>query len=62
MDLSNNDDMGADMLYSLVKMKLRNEYSDLHDPALSRDIDEQAVPEQMHATGFRYVADVRQFR
>lgn len=35
MDLSNNDDMGADMLYSQVKMNLRNEYSDLHDPALS---------------------------
>jgi hypothetical protein len=62
MDLSDYNGMEPDMLCSQVNMKLRNEYSDLHDPALSRDIDEQPFPEQMHANGFRYVADVRQLR
>lgn len=54
--------MDPGMFFSLVNTKLRNDKSNLHDLALSLDIDEQAFLEQMHAMGFRHVADIRQFR
>ncbi|MGD8557659.1 MAG: DUF4250 family protein [Chromatiales bacterium] len=62
MDLSNYDEMDPGMFFSLVNTKLRNDKSNLHDLALSLDIDEQAFLEHMHAMGFRHVADIRQFR
>jgi hypothetical protein len=62
MELSNYREMEPGMLCSLVNMKLRNDYSDLHDLVRSLDIDERAFIEQMRDIGFEYDAEIRQFR
>ncbi|MDX1345302.1 MAG: DUF4250 domain-containing protein [Sedimenticolaceae bacterium] len=62
MDLSNYTDMDPGMLYSLVNMRLRNDYSDLQDLVCSLDIDEQAFLEHMRGIGFEYDTEIRQFR
>jgi len=62
MELSNYREMEPGMLCSLVNMKLRNDYSDLHDLVRSLDIDEQAFIEHMQDTGFEYDTEIRQFR
>lgn len=62
MALSKYRKMDPGMLYSLVNMRLRNDYSDLHDLVRSLDIDEQAFLEHMRDIGFEYDAEIRQFR
>ncbi len=62
MELSNFSLMDPGMLYSLVNMRLRNDYSDLHDLVRSLDIDEKGFVEHMRGIGFEYDAEIRQFR
>lgn len=62
MDLENFAEMDPAMLYSLVNMKLRNDYSDLQDLAKSEYLDIDAFVMHMRESGFEYDPDIRQFR
>lgn len=50
------------MLYSLVNMKLRDEYSDLDDLCGSMGIDKEELEQKMRAAGFEYDVPTNQFR
>ncbi|WP_127478298.1 DUF4250 domain-containing protein [Sulfurivermis fontis] len=50
------------LLYSLVNMKLRNEYEDLDDLLRSLDVDQEQVMRTLAAAGYVYDAALNQFR
>ena len=62
MDLSRYKDLDPDLLYSLLNSKLRNEYRDLDDLLAAWAIDRAELEAHMAEKGFRYHADIRQFR
>lgn len=50
------------ILLSFINMKLRNEYSSLHDLCLSLNISQEQLCQDLKAAGFQYRQDVNQFR
>lgn len=50
------------MLYSVVNMKLRNDYADLDALARGLDVERDALEQCLAAAGFRYDAALNQFR
>lgn len=51
------------MLLSMVNMKLRDGgYESLDDMCLSLDVDKEEIAQRLHAAGFDYNPDIRQFR
>ncbi|MCB1877668.1 MAG: DUF4250 domain-containing protein [Chromatiales bacterium] len=54
--------MAPAMLYSLLNMKLRNDYRDLDDLTLAMNIDRQALEAYLRERGIEYHAQLRQFR
>lgn len=62
MKRSDVQHMDVNLLYSLINMKLRNDYADLDDLARSLDIDRVALKARLGAAGYVYSADQKQFR
>ncbi|HEY9198013.1 MAG TPA: DUF4250 domain-containing protein [Gammaproteobacteria bacterium] len=54
--------MDVNLLYSIVNMKLRNDYADLDDLVRSMDIDRAELETRLGEAGYLYSADVKQFR
>ena len=54
--------MDAHLLYSLVNMKLRNDYADLDDLARTLDIDRAELETRLREAGYAYSAEAKQFR
>lgn len=54
--------MDVNLLYSIVNMKLRNDYADLDDLARSLDIDRAKLEARLGAAGYVYSPEVNQFR
>jgi hypothetical protein len=54
--------MDVHLLYSIVNMKLRNDYADLDDLARGLDIDRAELEARLGAAGYLYSAELRQFR
>jgi hypothetical protein len=54
--------MDPAMLMSIVNMKLRNEYKSLDSLGRGLDIDTELLRQKLEAAGFRYLAEVNQFR
>ena len=54
--------MEPNMLYSLVNMKLRNEFADLNDLAKSLNLDAAALERRLGEAGYVYDSQLRQFR
>lgn len=52
MDLSQYQRMDPAMLYSLLNMKLRNDYRDLDDLARSLNLDGQALTRFLAGKGY----------
>lgn len=50
------------MLYSVVNMKLRDEYSSLDDLCLSLGVDHDDLVRRLSDAGFEYDPAVNQFR
>lgn len=50
------------MLYSMVNMKLRDEYRSLAELCASMDIDEKELREKLADAGFMYDSHINQFR
>ncbi|GAB4295020.1 MAG: hypothetical protein Kow0096_11560 [Thiohalomonadaceae bacterium] len=50
------------LLYSLVNMKLRNDYADLDDLVRSLGEDEEELVSRLLAAGYIYDAALQQFR
>lgn len=50
------------MLYSVVNMKLRDEYSSLDDLCLSLGVDRDNLVRRLSDAGFEYDPAVNQFR
>ncbi|HRQ87960.1 MAG TPA: DUF4250 domain-containing protein [Bacteroidia bacterium] len=51
-----------DLLPGLVNTALRNDCEDLDDLAASHDLDREALEQRLEELGYRYVAEIRQFR
>lgn len=62
MILTNYRTMDPNLLYSVINTRLRNDYSDLDDLALSLDLDRAALERRLAAAGFVYIAELKQFR
>lgn len=62
MNLKNYATMDPAMLYSLVNMKLRNEYADLDDLVLGMDLDRAVLERHLGEAGYHYEPALRQFR
>lgn len=54
--------MDAHLLYSIVNMKLRNDYEDLDDLARGLDIDRAELEARLREAGYVYSAETKQFR
>lgn len=54
--------MDVHLLYSLINMKLRNDYEDLDDLACGLDIDRAELEARLGAAGYGYSAELNQFR
>lgn len=50
------------MLYSIINMKLRDEYSSLSDLCRGEDIDEKVLTDSLKEAGFTYEPEINQFR
>lgn len=50
------------MLYSMVNMKLRDQYASLDELCASEDIDRADLEKRLAEAGFEYDASVNQFR
>lgn len=50
------------LLYSLVNMRLRNDYTDLDDLVRSLGVDEEELVSRLMAAGYVYDAALQQFR
>jgi hypothetical protein len=62
MDLSRFKQMDVNMLYSILNMKLRNDYSDLDDLCSSHGIVRRDLKQHMATAGFAYAEELGQFR
>lgn len=62
MDLSRFQQMDANLLYSILNMKLRNDYSDLDDLCSSHGVVRNELEQHMTAAGFTYFKELEQFR
>lgn len=54
--------MDVNLLYSLINMKLRNEYQDLHDLCLGLDLDQTQLVEKLASKGYHFCEESKQFR
>lgn len=54
--------MDVHLLYSIINMKLRNDYADLDDLARGLDIDRAGLEARLREAGYVYSAEARQFR
>lgn len=61
MNLTNIERMDVNLLYSIVNMKLRNDYKGLEDLCLSMDIDRGALESRLESAGFSYCRDLSRF-
>ncbi len=61
MNITNIERMDANLLYSIVNMKLRNEFSDLEDLCLSMDIDRGNLVSRLASAGFNYSPSLSRF-
>jgi len=50
------------MLYSVINMKLRDEYSDLGKLCEDMHINEEDITERLRMAGFEYDEELNQFR
>jgi len=50
------------LLYSLVNMRLRNDYADLDDLVRSLDVNRDELVQRLAAAGYVYDAAINQFR
>lgn len=62
MDLSRYRSMDPHLLYSILNMKLRNDYADLDDLVRALHLDRDGLEARMVEAGYVYVDEVRQFR
>lgn len=62
MDLSNYRSMDPNMLYSIVNMKLRNEFEDLDELATALELDRETLERRLAERGFVYDPAQNQFR
>lgn len=54
--------MDVHVLFSLLNMKLRNDYADLDDLVRSLDLDRAELEARLGAAGYLYNAETKQFR
>ncbi|WP_407642947.1 DUF4250 domain-containing protein [Corallincola holothuriorum] len=54
--------MDPDLLYSLINMKLRNDYSSLARLCQAMDINEAALITKLSSAGYQYQSAQNQFR
>lgn len=50
------------LLYSLINMKLRNDYADLDDLVRSLGVEREELEQRLDRAGYRYDAGLNQFR
>jgi hypothetical protein len=62
MDLRNFQAMDPPMLYSILNMKLRNDYRDLDELAVSMDLERPKLEQYLSASGYCYIEGIAQFR
>lgn len=61
MNISNLETMDINLLFSIVNMKLRNEYADLTDLCESLGLDKYRLKQRLSAAGFSYSTQLRRF-
>lgn len=54
--------MDVNLLYSLINMKLRNEYQDMDDLCLGLNLDKKALTEKLASAGYHFCEESQQFR
>ncbi|RCU49154.1 DUF4250 domain-containing protein [Corallincola holothuriorum] len=62
MQISHFQQMDPDLLYSLINMKLRNDYSSLARLCQAMDINEAALITKLSSAGYQYQSAQNQFR
>jgi hypothetical protein len=50
------------LLYSVINMKLRNDYADLDDLVRSLGVEREGLEQRLSRAGYRYDTGLNQFR
>ncbi|MBZ4683297.1 MAG: hypothetical protein PWP46_668 [Fusobacteriaceae bacterium] len=61
MDLKNFKTMDINILFSIVNMKLRDEFSDLDELVKYYDIDKKELEEKLNEAGYHYEREHNHF-
>jgi hypothetical protein len=62
MNLHAFETIHPDLLPGLVNTALRNDCDDLEDLCRTHDLDQNRLKARLGELGYRYVAEIRQFR
>ena len=62
MNLHAFETIHPDLLPGLVNTALRNDCDDLEDLCRTHDLDQEGLVARLGELGYRYVAEIRQFR
>lgn len=62
MNLHAFETIHPDLLPGLVNTALRNDCEDLEDLCRTHDLDQERLEARFKELGYRYVAEIRQFR
>lgn len=62
MNLHRFETIHPDLLPGLVNTALRNDCEDLDDLCRTHDLERDALERHLGEIGYRYVAEIRQFR
>jgi hypothetical protein len=62
MNLHAFETIHPDLLPGLVNTALRNDCDDLEDLCRTHDLDQEGLEARLGELGYRYVAEIRQFR
>lgn len=54
--------MDPNILLSLVNMKLRDEFENLHDLCYELDVEDELIVSKLSQIGYKYVEAVNQFK
>ncbi len=61
MSINNMETMDINLLFSIVNMKLRNDFADLDDLCLGMDLDREALQSRLKTAGFEYASHLKRF-
>ena len=62
MNISNFKSMDVNMLFSIINMKLRDEFDSLDELCRYYDVEKTEIEEKLKESGYEYIKEQNRFR